>query len=244
MSDAATAEQRTGTSASKAAGASAEAAGAKRCVLADLCKGRTTQIKVAKGKPVFVPDQLAEHIFLIHEGLIGGFKVWENGDETLQTVLMTGQICGAEAIVLRDQGRLPLRDYYARAFVPTVMCRMTMVEFEKIIREEPALSLKIVKLMAQRLYDFKQLLGFSSRGSGEKRLVALLLLLARRLGTASGDGIAIRHKFTHQALAELTGCNRPTVTRNLLKLQTQALIRIERKQIHLLDVTGLERILR
>lgn len=218
--------------------------GPRGCALADLCKGRTTQIRVAKGKPVFVPDQLAEHIYLIHEGLIGGFKVWENGDETLQTVLMTGQICGAEAIVLRDQGKLPLRDYYARAFAPTTMCRMTMADFEKTIQENPALGLKIVKLMAQRLYDFKQLLGFSSRGSGEKRLVALLLLLAKRLGTAAESGIAIRHKFTHQALAELTGCNRPTVTRNLLRLQARGLVRVVRKQIHLVDVNGLEQILR
>lgn len=225
-------------------GATAEAPGSRRCPLSDICRGRTTTIKVPRGKTVFVPDQLAEHVFLIHEGVIGGFKVWENGDETLQTVLMTGQVCGAEAIVLKDQGKIPIRDYYARTFTPTTMCRMTMTEFEKTIQTDPTLSLKIVKLMAERLHDFKQLLGFSSRGSGEKRLVALLLLMGKRIGAPSGDGVIIRDRFSHQDLAALTGCNRPTVTRNLLALQARGLIKVERKQIHLIDPAGLEQILR
>jgi CRP/FNR family transcriptional regulator len=224
--------------------AAAEVPGSHRCPLADICKGRTTPLKVPKGKTIFVPDQLAEHVYLVHHGVIGGFKVWENGDETLQTVLMTGQICGAEAIVLRDQGKIPLRDYYARTYTPTTMCRMTMTEFERTIQTDPVVGLRLVKLLAERLHDFKQLMGFSSRGSGEKRLVALLLLMGKRIGTPSADGIVITEKFSHQALAELTGCNRPTVTRNLLSLQARRLIKVERKQVHLLDPDGLEQILR
>jgi CRP-like cAMP-binding protein len=215
------------------------------CPLADLCRGRTTQTTVGRNRTVFVPDQLAHHVYLVHSGVIGGFQVWEDGTETLQTVLMTGHLCGAEALVLKSEGKIPVRDYYARTYTPTTLCRMSMAELERTIQTEPRLALKIVELMAERVHDLKRLLGFSYRGSGEKRLVALLLLLGKRVGATGPDGsIAIGHAFSHRALAELTGYNRPTVTKSLRSLQDRQLIAIERKQIRLLDPVALEQMLR
>jgi CRP-like cAMP-binding protein len=219
--------------------------GAAACPLADLCRGRTTQIKVAKGQTVFVPDQLARHVFLIHSGVVGGFQVWENGDETLQTVLMTGHLCGAEALVLKRRGEIPVRDYYARTFTPTTLCRMTMADFEATVQTDARLSLEIVQLMAERVHDLRRLLGFSYRGSSEKRLVALLLLLGQRTGQACPDGsLAIRERLSHQDLADLTGYNRPTVTKNLRALQSRHLIAVARREIRLLDPPALEALLR
>jgi CRP-like cAMP-binding protein len=200
---------------------------------------------VARGRTIFVPDQLAQHVFLIHEGVVGGFKVWDNGEESLQTVLMTGQLCGAEAIVVKHEGRIPIRDHYARTYTPTTMCRMTMAEFERTVQTDPALSLRIVQLMAERVHDLRQLLGVSHRGSGGKRLVALLLLMGKRIGRPAPDGsILIAERFTHQNLADLTSCNRPTVTRNLLALRAKGLISIDRRHVRLLRPDALEQLLR
>jgi CRP-like cAMP-binding protein len=105
---------------------------------------------VARGRTIFVPDQLAQHVFLIHEGVVG---------------LMTGQLCGAEAIVVKHEGRIPIRDHYARTYTPTTMCRMTMAEFERTVQTDPALSLRIVQLMAERVHDLRQLLGSRIRTS-------------------------------------------------------------------------------
>jgi len=65
------------------------------------------------------------------------------------------------------------------------------------------------------------------------RLKRFLLLLCRDFGVPvpGTEGITIRLKLSHQAIAEAIGSTRVTVTRLLIELREQALISIDNKQI-------------
>jgi len=62
-------------------------------------------------------------------------------------------------------------------------------------------------------------------GEAEQRLQALLGLLVRRLGRRGPDGYALPLRLTHAELAELSGQNRVTVTRQLSRWRERGLIK-------------------
>lgn len=61
-------------------------------------------------------------------------------------------------------------------------------------------------------------------GEAEQRLQALLSLLVRRLGRRGPDGYELPLHLTHADLAELSGQNRVTVTRQLSRWRERGLI--------------------
>lgn len=54
----------------------------------------------------------------------------------------------------------------------------------------------------------------------------------RTARSASDKGVLIDLKLTHQHLADMTGTARETVTKSLLGLQDEQLIRIDQRKIH------------
>ena len=69
-----------------------------------------------------------------------------------------------------------------------------------------------------------ELLLIRQQAEAEQRLAALLRLLITRLGRRLGDWYELRLPLTHADLAELTGLNRVTVTRQLSKWRDQGLV--------------------
>ncbi|MNI90899.1 Global nitrogen regulator [compost metagenome] len=75
-----------------------------------------------------------------------------------------------------------------------------------------------------------------------KRIARMLLRLTEQHGVPSADGILIDLKLTHQHLADMTGTARETVTKLLLELQNEQLIRNDQKKIVVCNMDGLRNI--
>lgn len=60
----------------------------------------------------------------------------------------------------------------------------------------------------------------------------MLLRLTEQHGVPSDKGVLIDLKLTHQHLMDMTGTARETVTKSLLGLQDEQLIRIDQRKIH------------
>jgi len=69
-----------------------------------------------------------------------------------------------------------------------------------------------------------QLLRIRHLGNAEKRLHALLSLLARRLGRRCGAWCDLPFRLTHERIAELIGTTRVTTTRLLSRIRNAELL--------------------
>ncbi|MBC7093239.1 Crp/Fnr family transcriptional regulator [Candidatus Bipolaricaulota bacterium] len=74
-----------------------------------------------------------------------------------------------------------------------------------------------------------------------ERLVRVLLALGEEHSSLQNDGLRIDLSLSHQDLAEMVGASREKVNQNLRRLAENGLIRVERKQITILDADGLRR---
>lgn len=75
------------------------------------------------------------------------------------------------------------------------------------------------------------------------RIARVLLRLTEQHGVPSDEGVLIDLKLTHQHLADMTGTARETVTKSLLGLQDEQLIRIDQRKILVCNIDRLRNIL-
>jgi CRP/FNR family cyclic AMP-dependent transcriptional regulator len=93
-----------------------------------------------------------------------------------------------------------------------------------------------------RLRDANKLITDLTIHDVRTRIARMLLRLTEQHGIPSADGILIDLKLTHQHLADMSGTARETVTKLLLELQNEQLIRIDQKKISINNIDGLRNI--
>jgi CRP/FNR family transcriptional regulator len=96
----------------------------------------------------------------------------------------------------------------------------------QLIDDSPELADAIVAGMTRRLTELQTLVEHLLVRDTSVRLATTLLGLAARFGRPAADGlVAITLPLTHQSLANMIGSNRVTVTRKLVKLEEEGVVR-------------------
>lgn len=85
----------------------------------------------------------------------------------------------------------------------------------------PTIGLALHRKMAAQAARLTVHAAATQLGRVELRLLAVLWELADRWGVVTPDGVSVRLRLTHQALGDLVGARRPTVTLALRELADQ-----------------------
>ena len=109
-------------------------------------------------------------------------------------------------------------------------------DFRQVCLQHPEVALKVLSVIGQRLRQLVGVVEAVSFGSVRQRLARTLL----EFGKTTTDGSFLL-PATHQELASRLGTVREVVSRNLSRFQSEGLIRIEKRQVKLIDSDGLER---
>ena len=116
---------------------------------------------------------------------------------------------------------------------------ISRVRTKRLIERYPQLESEIEhrfayqgKLLLQRMADL-------AYESVEERLIHILLSLEQRHGVYEENSIRIDIPLSQQDLAEMIGASRQAVNRELRKLAENGLIRMERRQITIVDEQAL-----
>ncbi len=80
----------------------------------------------------------------------------------------------------------------------------------------------------------------NSYSDAKRKVLAVLVMAAKRFGEKQGSQIVITQQFTHKELGALSATSRETVTRVLQEIETEGLIQIEKRKIRIVDIQQLE----
>lgn len=186
--------------------------------------------RVESGTPFYSPEQAIEVLFILKSGKVRLYQLSEDGKILTTTILEAGTIFGEMAML--GQG---LHGSYAEALTPCVLCLMSREDVKAHLLSDPRIAFRITEMLGRRLIESqRQLLDFAFKKVPD-RLVGLLLQLADH---ARPRFLGLGHpevRYTHEALAELLGTYRETVTKILNELQDQDLIELRRGKIIILN---------
>lgn len=122
-----------------------------------------------------------------------------------------------------------------RAVKDSVTLLILKEDFQALCRRHPDLLLKILAVVGRRLRRLVSVVEDVTFGSVRQRLARVLLEFSDE---ASGADFLL--PATHEELAARLGTVREVISRNLGRFQAEGLIRVERREISLLNRQGLE----
>ncbi len=215
------------------------AAGRPDCPMAALCEACGPLRELAKGETIFLPQERAGHVYLVRDGVVGLFKIWENGDQNIVAVLPAGTLFGLTALAnLLGEGT-PEHLYHARALAPTTVCKIRREAVRDAIRARPAAAAQVLSLAVERIRDLQRFTAYPARQQVDKRLLVLLLMLQEKLGDPSPHGVRIRTRLSHEDLAQMIATTRSTVTRLLLRFTREGLLNTDGRHLCLRNLSAI-----
>lgn len=198
---------------------------------AEALAGRAVEKRYEAGQVLFHEGDACTGLFVIAQGSVKIYKTSGAGREVMLAI-ETAPSSVAE-VPLFDGGPYPAT---VSAVSDVVAYTIAKRDFEQACRQSPDLPLKVLAVVGQRLRQLVRIVESVTFGSVRQRLARTLL----ELGEAAGAN-TFPLPVTHEELALRLGTVREVVSRNLSRFQAEGLLRIQRKEVTLLDPAGLER---
>lgn len=197
-------------------------------------EGITRMEAVKRKKPIYLPGDSGDSIFLLKSGKVKISKISEDGREITLAILEPGEIFGE----LEALDGSP-RDTIAEALDDTYICVIKREDFESLLKRKPDLSFKLTKLIGFRLKKIENRIEELVFKDVPARLAHLLLDFSKKFGVKEGEGVSIGVRITHKEIANLIGSTRETVSMTLGEFKRQGFIAMEGKKILILKEDGL-----
>ena len=192
--------------------------------------------KFKRGEPVYLPADSADGVLLVVSGRVKICHLTPEGKQSILVFVEPGEIFGELSVVDPTQ-----RQEYTETTEATQLVLIPREEMRRVMRDHPALTLGITKLIGLRRRRVERRLRNLLFHSNRERLVHLLLELVEQYGRPAGEGIELGIKLSHQEMANIIGSTRETVTVVLGELQREGMIEIARRRVKIVDLPKLGR---
>lgn len=184
---------------------------------------------------IFHEGDYGDTLYIIKMGRVKIAKVAIDGREKTLTILQPGDFFGEMAIF----DNLP-RSATAEAIDQEVrLFGINKKDFERLIHENPSISLRIMKDLTRRIRQINQQVEDLAFKDVHGRVSSTLFQLLETEEKIRGQDLS-HLRMTHQDLANMVGSSRETVTRALNRLQSEGIIAISHQQIEIIDREYLE----
>ena len=185
---------------------------------------------------LYTPGDRSEALFILKRGRVRIYKMTPDGWEFTLAVVEAGTMFGEMALTAQR-----MREAYAEVTEPSDICILKSEDLERLIRENPEVGLRMIRVLSERLRLCETRLEDIGLKDVPARLASLVLQLAESEGIMTGEGPTIPTRYTHWQLATMIGSSRESVTRAFGKLQKSGAVELRRRRIYIKDVEALER---
>lgn len=176
--------------------------------------------KWKKNSHVFLQGDPLENVYFIHEGKVKIYKSDANGREQIVAILKKGEMF--PHVGFFRQGGYPA---FSEVLEPATLIVVPIAQFEKVLVENPQLSIKVFKVLGEKIVDLQERLEAQILNNTYEQIIKLLIRLAQLHGEKLPDGnIMLKSEFTNKDLANMIGTTRETVSRTLTKMKKDELI--------------------
>lgn len=187
---------------------------------------------------LFQEGDAGDAVYLLAQGLVKLSKVDLDGHEKTLALLQPPEFFGEMALL--GEAR---RSATVITLSPVTAYLLYRDDFQRLLAAYPTVSLNLTQTLAERLRGMDDEAQVLSYKDAQGRVAYVLLRLVRGGVVEKGASGHPLVRLTHQDLANLAGTSRETVTRALKTLEQERLIETRPKEVHILDVEGLEEVL-
>jgi len=174
----------------------------------------TKKLTYKKGEMLFQEGDPATTVFLVTEGMVKLFKISEEGKEIILGFLTPHDLFGEEVLFAEST-----RSLSAVAMDTARLCVCTKSDFEALIRQEPAVAMKVIQTLGEKLTQATAQVVDLALHDVKHRVMHVLGRLANAYGTETPRGLSLDFRLTHEDIGALVGASRVMITHVLQKLR-------------------------
>lgn len=186
-----------------------------------------------KGEIIFMEGDPLEYLYIVHQGRVKNYQLFESGKEQLLRILEPGEFMGELALFTKK-----VLDSCAEAMEKTEICAIHRDDMRDLMHQHPSIAVKILEQFSERLDQTEKLVGQLSSKDVETRTATYLLELAEEKGACD-----IVLPMSKKDLASFLGTTSETISRRLSGFQMNGWIEQKgQRNIKILDMDALKRV--
>jgi len=194
-----------------------------------------TPRQYSPGELVFCEGEPCVGLYVVERGHVRVFKTSSSGRE--QVLAIDGPGNSVAEIPVFDGGVYPAS---GAAVDDVTLLFIGKQDFQTLCLGYPHVALKVLRVVGARLRRLVGIIEELSFTTVRHRLVSLLLRLAQCEGRKTDDGMEFLLPASHQEIASQIGTVRELVSRNLSRLQSEGLVKVEGRIVVVRDLKLLE----
>jgi len=192
------------------------------------------RIRLPKGGTLYREGDALEAIYGLRSGSLKTQIEDANGQVQITGFLLPGEVLGLDGL-MHDQ-----QVSYAIALEDSEVCIIRLDEMDRLAPQLPSLQIQLRRLMSKEIgRSHQQLLALGSLRS-EQRVAAFLLNLSQRLQLLGYSPYEFILRMSREEIGNFLGLTLETVSRLLSRFAREGLIRVQQREVQILDLTGLQ----
>lgn len=189
-----------------------------------------------RGQVILREGSLGEGFFIVLEGHVHGVKVSSNGREKVLLVMGPGDTFNNASVIVGGPSASTII-----ALEKTRIGTIPTMVFQSLLQSRPPVALAILRIVADRLRAFADIVADLSMLDVRGRLAKLLLISSQEtMPSLSEPGSSVC--LTQQELAHMVGTTRVVVAQCLREMREAGAVRQSRGRVHVVDPSRLRRL--
>jgi len=194
----------------------------------------TIHTVVKKNHFVYCAGDQSDCIYFLVKGIVKISNQAEDEREVIKHILHPMAIFGELGLAGEQQ-----RQDNAQAMEEVQLYRIPVQEFQRLMQTNHKLAMNVLAMIGGRLKRVEDRLESLMFKDARERIIDFLKDSAKKQGKRVGYEMLIRHCYTQQDIANITGTSRQTVTSVLNDLKKSNLIYFNRRSILIRDMAKL-----
>ncbi len=215
----------------------------QHCSLNALCIPHSLTMKemdiidtmIKRAKPLHKNNRIFEtgdpfnSVFAVRSGAFKSFSIDESGEEHVVGFFLPGELIGLDAI----DGST--HENTVKALETSSSCEIPFHQIENLSAKIPNLQRHMYRLLSREIREDQELQLLLGKKTAEERIGTFLLNLSQRYQQRHLSATLFRLPMARTDIANYLGLAVETVSRNITRLQTQGILKVEGKDVEILD---------
>lgn len=186
-----------------------------------------------RGQHLYREGDEFQSVYAVRSGTLKAYKTTDDGREQVTGFYFPGEILGMDGISKNTHASS------ARTLETSAVCEIPFSSLSQLSALMPNLQRNFFQLMSREITEDQVLITLLSKNSAEERVAALLLSISARFARRKLSATQFRLPMSRVDIGNYLGLTVETVSRVLSRMQKLEFIRVDNKEIEILDIPGM-----
>jgi CRP/FNR family transcriptional regulator len=186
-----------------------------------------------RGESIFRQGDAFTSIYAVRAGMVKSTVINARGEEQITGFYFPGELVGLNSLH---------EDFYSGtsiALETVSVCEIPFVKLDELSASLPELRRQLMRQMSQEISDEQNMMLVLAKTSAEEKLGNFLIRLSLRFKRLGFSATQFRLTMSRVDIGNYLGLAVETVSRTFTKLQHRGVIKVEGKEVAILDMEGL-----